>query len=66
MRRAFYILTLTPHERAALLTVISGYITHDPPVEVSIDAATGEEIAIGDLLALVLNVEPTITEEGTT
>lgn len=66
MRKAYYLLTLTPHQREALLTVIGGYIRGDIPAEVSIDAATGEEIRIEDLLALVLNVEPTISEEGST
>jgi len=56
--KPIYRLDLTSHQRAALLTVISGYITSPDAVEVSIDAATGEEIQIGDLLALVLNLNP--------
>ena len=66
MRKAYYILALTPHQRAALLTVLGEHVARPDSTEVSIDAATGEEIPISDLLALVLNVEPTIAEEGTT
>jgi hypothetical protein len=59
-----YRLDLTAHQRTALLTVISGYITSPGAVEVSIDAATGEEIPIGDLLALVLHLDPVRDETG--
>jgi len=59
-RRAFYRWDLTPHERAALLTVLSDYIGRADAIEVSVDAATGGEIAVSDLLAVLLQIEPTV------
>jgi hypothetical protein len=59
-RRAFYRWDLTPHERAALLTVLSDYIGRPDAIEVSVDAATGGEIAVSDLLAVLLQIEPTV------
>ena len=59
---AFYRLDLTPHERAALLTVVSDYMTKPDAVEVSIDAASGGEIEIGTLLKRLLDA-PLIREE---
>lgn len=58
--RTVYRLDLTPHQRAALLTVLTDYIAQPDSVEVSIDAATGNEIDIGHLLALVMDA-PLVT-----
>jgi hypothetical protein len=58
-----YRLDLTPHQRHALLTVLGDYLTRDDAVLVSIDAMTGDEIAIDTLLALVLNA-PAVDVEG--
>ena len=56
-------LELTPHERSALLTVISDYITKPDAIEVSIDAATGAELEVATLLQRVLDA-PIIEVEG--
>ena len=58
-RRVFYRWDLTPHERAALMTVISDYILTAEALEVSVDAASGEEIEIGSLLKRVIDLDPT-------
>lgn len=53
-------LDLTPHQRMALLTAVSDYMTR---TDVSIDASTGEEIEIGSLLPLLMDAQPVIYEE---
>jgi hypothetical protein len=55
-------LDLTPHERQALLTVLMDYVASSTALEVSIDAVTGEEIEIGDLLKRVIEA-PLVPEE---
>src|SRR5262245_10028881 len=52
-------LDLTRHQQAALLSVLSDYMSRCPDaLEVSIDAVSGEEIEITSLLALVMDAEP--------
>ena len=46
---------LTPHQRAALLTALTDYITSAKALEVSIDAASGEEIEIASLLVPLMD-----------
>jgi hypothetical protein len=53
-----YHLVLTPHQRAALLTVITDYMSTPDPLEVSVDAATGEELEIASLIVLVMDALP--------
>ena len=61
-RRVFYRWDLTPHQRAALLHVLSEYLMRADATEVSIDAATGAEIPLGDLLKQLIDLEPTTAE----
>jgi len=62
--RTVYRWDLTPHERAALMTVVSGYIRSPDAAEVSIDAATGHEIEIGSLLTRLMDLQPLRAEDS--
>jgi hypothetical protein len=59
-----YLWPLTPHQRAALLFILTEAMAPSPvSVEVHIDPTTGEEVTPGELFTQLMTLEPIITEE---
>jgi hypothetical protein len=59
-----YPVVLTPHQRVALMSILSDYISGAPRVEVSVDALTGDELTPGELLRLLVQLDPIPMKAG--